>query len=71
MHMRIAGRTMTGEQVGPHGMVQLYDADGRMFSAPITAGEAGWGRVGSDHTLCTFDENGRWAPRVLEGGKAA
>ena len=43
MHMRIAGDEMWMMRVGPH-MVQLYDDDGRVFSSPITSGEAGWRR---------------------------
>jgi hypothetical protein len=62
MHMRIAGTTVIGEWTG-HGGVQLYAMDGSIVSFPITTGEAGWGHVGADHTVTTFDENGRWSPR--------
>lgn len=42
MHMRIAGRVMAAEIVGT-AAIQLFDADtGDKFSAPITAGEAGF-----------------------------
>jgi hypothetical protein len=40
MHMQVAGTTMLVERVGLHA-VQLLDDDGRLFSSPITAGEAG------------------------------
>ena len=62
MHMRVAGTTMAAELVPTRSsaMVQLLDGTGRPFSFPITQGEAGWGRVGSDHTLTRWDEDGRW-----------
>ena len=41
-HMGIAGKTMVGELVEDGRMVQLYSADMRPFSFPITKGEAGW-----------------------------
>jgi hypothetical protein len=63
MFMGVAGATMTGHLVSPRA-VQLLDEAGRAFSAPITAGEAGWGMVGHDHTLTTFDAAGRWLPRA-------
>lgn len=44
MHMKIAGKTMTGGLLRNELMVQLYDDDGRHFSFPITCGEAGWRR---------------------------
>ena len=40
MHMRVAGRPMLVEVVGPHA-AQLYTPEGRPYSAPITHGEAG------------------------------
>jgi hypothetical protein len=40
MHLRVAGTRM-GARLQPNGMVQLLDADGRDFSFPITAAEAG------------------------------
>lgn len=39
LHMNVQDRTMEFE-VLPSGMVQLYK-DGRVFSSPITSGEAG------------------------------
>jgi hypothetical protein len=42
MHMRVAGKTMGCELVGPRPMVQLFDIESqRPFSAPILTGEAG------------------------------
>jgi hypothetical protein len=44
MHMRVAGTLMQVELLqSPQGYhsAQLYTMDGRMFSAPITTGEAG------------------------------
>jgi hypothetical protein len=41
MHMRVAGTVMRGQLLDNH-MVQLYADDGRPFSFPIGAGEAGW-----------------------------
>lgn len=64
MHMRVAGTTMTGRLVGTrYPMVQLVTDEGRLFSAPITTGEAGWDRFGSDHTITRFDAEGRWLPK--------
>lgn len=72
MHMQVAGRDMECELIqnryfngeeAPGQMVQIYDAGGRPFSAPITTGEAGWGMVGSDHTVTDFDEKG-WHPKA-------
>ena len=40
MHMGIAGQQWTVKDVGGH-MAQLYDADGKPYSFPITWGEAG------------------------------
>jgi len=40
MHLRVAGTRM-GARLLPGGMVQLLGADGREFSFPITAAEAG------------------------------
>jgi hypothetical protein len=40
LHLGIAGTRM-GARLQPNGMVQLLDADGRDFSFPITAAEAG------------------------------
>jgi hypothetical protein len=40
MHLRVAGTRMRA-RLQPTGMVQLLDADGREFSFPITAAEAG------------------------------
>jgi hypothetical protein len=40
MHLRVAGTRMRA-RLQPNGMVQLLDADGREFSFPITAAEAG------------------------------
>ena len=40
MHLRVAGTRM-GARLQPNGMVQLLDVDGRDFSFPITAAEAG------------------------------
>jgi hypothetical protein len=40
MHLRVAGTRM-GARLQPNGMVQLLGRDGREFSFPITAGEAG------------------------------
>ena len=40
MHLRVAGTRM-GARLQPDGMVQLLDPDGRDFSFPITAAEAG------------------------------
>ena len=40
MHLRVAGTRMRA-RLQPDGMVQLLDADGRDFSFPITAAEAG------------------------------
>jgi hypothetical protein len=40
MHLRVAGTRM-GARLQPNGMVQLLDVDGRDFSLPITAAEAG------------------------------
>lgn len=74
MYMKIAGTTMEGELVqgdDQFGMVQLYNEDGSVFSFPITAGEAGWGRVGSDHTLTDFDEAGQWYPKSASLRKRA
>lgn len=63
MHMRVAGKTMTGRLVGTrYPMVQLLREGGGLFSAPITTGEAGWDRHGSDHTITRFDAEGRWLP---------
>ena len=44
MFMRIDDRQMYGRLIEGEGppMVQLYDLDGAVFSAPITRGEAGW-----------------------------
>jgi hypothetical protein len=42
MHMKVAGKRMVCGLLPGATMVQLYDEDGRHFSAPITAGEAGW-----------------------------
>lgn len=65
MHMRVAGKVMVGRLVNPrHPMVQLLADDGRLFSAPITMGEAGWGMTSSDHTLSTFDSEGHWIPNT-------
>jgi hypothetical protein len=64
MHVGVAGKVMTGRLVNPrHPMVQLLDEDGRLFSAPITTGEAGWGMTSSDHTVGDFDAEGRWYPK--------
>lgn len=63
MHMGVAGHTMVGRMVRRGRMVQLLRDDGGLFSAPITQGEAGWGRIGSDHTVTTFDDEGRWYPK--------
>lgn len=41
MHMRVAGKEMDVALLST-GMCQLFDADGRPFSMPITRGEAGW-----------------------------
>ena len=40
MHLRVAGTRMRA-RLQPNGMVQLLDPDGRDFSFPITAAEAG------------------------------
>jgi hypothetical protein len=40
MHLRVAGTRMRA-RLQPGGMVQLLGADGRQFSFPITAAEAG------------------------------
>ena len=40
MHLRVAGTRMRA-RLEPDGMVQLLDPDGRDFSFPITAAEAG------------------------------
>jgi hypothetical protein len=40
MHLRVAGTAMRA-RLEPDGMVQLLGADGRAFSFPITAAEAG------------------------------
>jgi hypothetical protein len=40
MHLRVAGTRMPA-RLQPDGMVQLLDPDGRDFSFPITAAEAG------------------------------
>jgi hypothetical protein len=40
MHLGVAGTRMRA-RLEPNGMVQLLDADGRAFSFPITAAEAG------------------------------
>jgi hypothetical protein len=40
MSMRVAGSRMLAAPL-PRGMAQLYDLDGRRFSAPVTRGEAG------------------------------
>jgi hypothetical protein len=54
MHLRVAGTRMRARLL-PTGMVQLLDADGREFSFPITAAEAGlhhdqhgWSSVAAD-----------------------
>jgi hypothetical protein len=54
MYLRVAGTRMRARLL-PGGMVQLLDPDGRAFSLPITAGEAGlhhdhdgWHRVAAD-----------------------
>jgi hypothetical protein len=54
MHLRVAGTRMRACLL-PNGMVQLLQPDGREFSFPITAGEAGlhhdhdgWHRVVTD-----------------------
>jgi hypothetical protein len=54
MHLRVAGTRMRARLL-PNGMVQLLQPDGREFSFPITAGEAGlhhdhdgWHRVAAD-----------------------
>jgi hypothetical protein len=54
MHLRVAGTRMRARLL-PNGMVQLLDPDGRDFSFPITAAEAGlhhdhdgWSRVVAD-----------------------
>jgi len=61
MHMGIAGKVMTAT-LSPSGRsVQLWKDDGTIFSSPITLGEAGWGMVGSDHTVTAFDADGRWS----------
>lgn len=39
-HMKVAGKEMSFE-LEPNGMVQLFDEKGRVFSFPITSGEAG------------------------------
>jgi|GEM_PF-3436024 len=43
MHMRIAGAKMLCEFAGEasNPMIQLYTVDGRVFSSPVTTGEAG------------------------------
>lgn len=69
MFMGVAGQDLDGRLVSSHA-VQLL-RDGRPFSAPITAGEAGWGRHGSDHTLTDFDESGRWYPKGTMPKEAA
>ncbi len=45
LHMGIADRPMLAELTDSGHMVQLYTLDGRIFSAPITLGEAGWRRA--------------------------
>jgi hypothetical protein len=40
MHLRVAGTRMRA-RIQPNGMVQLLGPDGRQFSFPITAAEAG------------------------------
>jgi hypothetical protein len=54
MHLRVAGTRMRA-CLQPNGMVQLLDQDGREFSFPTTAAEAGlhhdhdgWHRVAAD-----------------------
>ena len=42
LHLGVAGTRMRA-RLEPNGMVQLLDADGRAFSFPITAAEAGLG----------------------------
>jgi hypothetical protein len=41
MHLRVVDKYMHGELLPGGRMVQLYREDGRPFSFPITAGEAG------------------------------
>lgn len=44
MHMQVAGKVMQAE-IQPSGYsAQLYTLDGRVFSAPVTTGEAGFYR---------------------------
>ena len=59
MHLRVAGTRMRA-RLQPNGMVQLLDPDGRDFSFPITAAEAGlhhdqdgWSSVGHRPTCST------------------
>ena len=43
MYMGVAGKVMTVELLDrQYPVAQLYQDNGRMFSAPITAGEAGF-----------------------------
>ena len=48
-HMQVAGKLMTVQLLEDGRMAQLYDADGRKFSAPITYGEAGIYRDGAGY----------------------
>lgn len=65
VHMGVAGKVMEAARLRRGHMVQLFRADGGLFSAPITVGESGWGRHGFDHTITTFDSEGRWLPKEV------
>ncbi len=70
IHMRIVGQDFEAELTPSGHGVQLY-RDGRIFSSPITVGEAGWGMVGFDHTLTWFDDKGLWHPLPQPSKEAA
>lgn len=71
IHMGIAGQDFTAALTVSATMVQLYRPNGAAHSFPITRGEAGWGLVGSDHTVTDFDAKGHWYPKGTMATEAA
>ncbi len=64
MELRVAGRARWVAQTSPY-CAQIYDEDGRPFSAPIALGEAGLNDRGEPHTTT----HAAW--RAVDGDRGA